>query len=157
MTIIVYSSKTGSTKKYAEILSSRTGLACYSVKEKFPDDMIIFLGWLRGPRIVGIDRVDMNRVLAVAAVSLDDNPEFGWKKVKDINHVSVPFYHMRGWIDRSKIGIVSKIMFCFLCAMYKLRGLNDHTKPLFNAMMEGGSFFDESGLDPICEFVASRK
>jgi len=157
LTIIVYSSRTGSTRKYAEIFSSKTGLACYSVKDDYPEDSIIFFGWLRGPAIVGLDKVDRNRLIAVAAVSLEKTPSFGWNKVKDANSISVPMYHLRGWIDRKKLGVVPKIFFVFLCAFYKLRGLDDRTQPLFDAMMNGGSFFDETGLDPMYTFVASRE
>ena len=51
---------------------------------------------------------------------------------------------------------MAKIMFCFICAMYKLRGLNDYTGPMFDAMMNGGSFYDESALEPMIEFAKSR-
>jgi len=148
MTIIVYSSHTGSTKKYAEILSERTGFPVFSVKDEYDhEQQIVFLGWLNGPRIRGINEVDNSKLIAVATVSLDDHPSFGWPKVKDVNKIKVPIYHLRGWIDRKKLNIFEKLFFYFLCAMYKLRGLNSHTEPLFNAMMNGGSFFDESGLD----------
>ena len=156
MTIIVYSSHTGSTKKYAESLSSSTGLKCYSVSEEYPDYKIIYMGWIRGPRIAGLGSVDRRKLIAVAAVSLDSNPDFGWNKVKDVNKITVPLYTLRGWIDRSKLNIIEKIFFTFLCAFYKLRGLDEHTKPLFDAMMEGGSFYDESSLEQLILFCSTR-
>ena len=157
MTIIVYSSHTGSTKKYAESLSSQTGFQCYSIKEKYdPNESIIYMGWLRGPRIIGLDTVDRHKVIAIVAVSLDDHPDFGWPKVKDMNKIAVPFYHVRGWIDRKKLNPIEKLFFYFLCAMYKLKGLNSHTEPLFNAMMEGGSFYDESSLENVVLFCKNH-
>jgi len=157
MTVIVYTSHTGSTKKYAEILSSRTGLRCFSVKDEIPDnESIIFMGWLSGPRIKGLDRIDPHRLIAVVSVSLSDPPEFGWNKVKDVNHISCAFFHLLGWIDRSKLHIHEKILFAFICASYKLKGLDSTTSPLFDAMMEGGSFFDESALDPVCDFASKH-
>ncbi len=153
MTIIVYSSRTGSTKKYAQIFSDRTGFDCYSISDKYDSQQqIIFFGWLKGPRIVGLDKVDASKLIAVAAVSLDDSPGFGWNKVKDVNDIKVPFYHMRGWIDRTKLSIPQKTFFLFLCTIYKLKGLDAHSKPLFDAMMNGGSFFDESSLDNLILF-----
>ena len=150
MTIIVYSSHTGSTKKYAELLSAKTGFELYSIKDKYdPQQQIIYFGWLRGPRIVGLADIDRKKLIAVVAVSLDDHPDFGWPKVKDTNKISVPFYHVRGWIDRKKLNVFEKLFFYFLCAFYKLRGLNSHTEPLFNVMMNGGSFFDESSLENV--------
>ena len=128
---------------------------CYSIKEDFDvNQNVIFFGWLNGPRIVGLNKIDKHRLLAVVSVSLSDPPEFGWNKVKDQNDIKAPFYHLRGWIDRSKLHIHEKIFFAFLCAFYKLRGLNSTTQPLFDAMMEGGSFYDESALDQIVQFAS---
>ena len=150
MTIVVYASHTGSTKRYAESFSNRCGLDCFSFKDKYdPNQSIIFFGWLRGPRIVGLGDMDPKKVIAVVTVSLDDHPEFGWPKVKDVNNIMVPMYHLRGWIDRKKLNIFEKLFFYFYCAMIKLKGLNTHTQPLFDAMMEGGSFYDESGLENV--------
>ena len=150
MTIIVYSSRTGSSERYARALGERTGFQVFSVKEQYDEnEPIVFIGWIKGPRLTGFDRVDHHKVIAVAAVALDDRPSFGWQKVKDTNEIKCPFYHLRGWIDRKKLGILSKLFFCFLCAYYKLRGLDSHTGPLFDAMMNGGSFYDESALEPL--------
>ena len=41
--------------------------------------------------------------------------------------------------------------------MMKLKGLNEHNKPVFDAMMEGGSFFDEGYLDPMERFLTSGR
>jgi hypothetical protein len=128
------------------------------VKEEYdPQEHIIFFGWLRGPKVVGMDRIDRKKMIAVAVVSLDDNPEFGWQKVKDVNHIAVPMYKLRGWIDRKKLYFFEKIFFYFLCATMKLKGLNNHSEPIFNAMMEGGSFYDETGLEQLLQFAASNK
>ena len=150
MTIVLYSSHTGSSKKYAESFADRMGFECHSVKEKIvSDEPVIFFGWLRGPRIVGLDSVDQYKLRAVVAVALDENPEFGWKKVKDVNNIHVPFYHVRGWIDRKKLNIFEKLFFVFLCVKMKLIGLDSHTQPLFDAMMNGGSFYDETPLEQL--------
>ena len=116
MTVVVYSSKSGSSKKYAESLSARTGLPIYSVGDQPAD----------GP------------------------------KVAEKNGVKVPVYYLRGWIDRSKLNIVEKAVLAWVSAMMKLKGLNEHNQPIFDTMMEGGSFYDEKYLDPIVMFVESK-
>ena len=40
-----------------------------------------------------------------------------------------------------------------VCVMMKLQGLNEQNEPIFNAMMEGGSFYDEKYLDPVELFL----
>jgi len=148
MTIVIYSSHTGSSKKYAESFAEKMGFECHSVSEKIESiEPIIFFGWLKGPRIVGLDSADPFKLRAVVAVALEENPEFGWSKVKEVNNIRVPFYHVRGWIDRKKLNPLEKLFFLFLCVKMKLKGLDSHTQPLFDAMMNGGSFYDEAPLD----------
>ncbi len=156
MTIVVYSSHTGSTQKYAEAFSGKLSYPCYSIKDKYdPEEDIIYFGWLRGPRIVGLDVIDQKKLIAVVTVSIENKPEF-FRKIKEVNDIKVPAFHLRGWIDRKKVGILAKLMFCFICAMYKLKGLDSYTEPMFNAMMNGGSFYDESDLDPLIQFANTR-
>ena len=88
-------------------------------------------------------------------VSIEKDLSF-FRKVKESNDVNVPFYNLRGWIDRKKVGLFAKILFVFICAMYKLKGLDDYTGPMFDAMMNGGSFYNESDLEPLIEFAQSR-
>ena len=90
------------------------------------------------------------------AKSCGFNARFCQVKVKEIEKIGVPFYNLRGWIDRKKVGFFPKILFIFLAVKYKLKGLDDYTGPMYDAMLNGGSFYDESGLDPIIEFARSR-
>ncbi len=156
MTIVVYSSHTGSTQKYAQTFADKVGYACYSVKDEYDrNDEIIYFGWLRGPSIVDLNLIDRKKLIAVVSVSIEKDDVL-FRKVKESEKIGVPFYNLRGWIDRKKVGFFPKILFIFLAVKYKLKGLDDYTGPMYDAMLNGGSFYDESGLDPIIEFVRSR-
>ena len=72
MTVVVYSSKSGSSKKYAEALSERTGLHIYPIGQQPADESVIFFGWLRDDTIVGLSQVDISKIVAVCVVGLDD-------------------------------------------------------------------------------------
>ena len=153
--IIVYSSKSGSTKSYAEALASRLGCGCVSVRDEIPaEETIVFLGWIRGDEIVGLRGIDRKRVKAVCVVGLDDFGRFESNKPKilDKNSLSVPVFYLRGWIDRSKLNIVDKTVLLAVSVMMKLQGLNQYNQPIFDAMMKGGSFYDESQLDAVERF-----
>ena len=157
MTSIVYSTKSGSSKRYAESLSSRTGLPVYSVDDCPDQGGIIFFGWLRGSSVVGASSLDMSRVSAVGVVGLDDEGRFDKPGVTEKNGIKAPTYYLRGTIDRSKLNLIDKGVLLAVAVMMKLKGLNEFNKPIFDAMMEGGSFYDESYLDPIEMFVRSRE
>ena len=66
--IIVYESKTGFTKRYAEMLAAKTGMKVYRVNELSKIDKkeeIVFLGWMKVGRIQGLKKVRKFNVKAV--------------------------------------------------------------------------------------------
>lgn len=155
MVIVVYCSHTGSTKQYAEALAQRGGLECISVRDlKGRDDDIIFFGWLRGPRIVGLNGLDRSRIKAIAAVGLDDR--FDKAKVVSKNGIKGHVYYLRGWFQPKKLNPFERLFIYFIAAIMKLKGLNQYNQPIFDAMMEGGSFYDPSQLDQIATFLRLR-
>lgn len=153
--IIVYSSKSGSSEAYARSLSDSTGISVFSIHDDYPKDQgIIFFGWVRGSTIVGIRSIDRSMLQAVCAVGLDSASRFDSNKISDHNGFSVPLYYVRGWIRRDKIGLIDKAVLAFVAVMMKLQGLNEFNQPIFDAMMEGGSFYDESQLAPLILFCS---
>jgi hypothetical protein len=60
--VIVYESKTGFTKRYADMLSLKTGLKAFRVKELKGidrDEEVIFLGWMKVGKIQGLTRLEI--------------------------------------------------------------------------------------------------
>ncbi len=155
--IIVYSSKSGSSKKYAEILSERTSTPAYVAGSEPEGEPIVFFGWLRKDAVMGLRKVDASKVRALCVVGLDDESRFSKPKVAEKNGIHAPVYYLRGWIDRSKLSIIDKAVLAVVAAVMKLNGLNQFNQPIFDAMMRGGSFFDESYLDPVELFLRSSK
>lgn len=153
--IIVFSSKSRSSEKYARSLASRTGLECFSVDDAYPEEAVIFFGWMRHNTVVGLRKVDPRMLKAVCAVGLDSESHFDRAKVADANGVVSPVYYMRGWIDRSRLDPLDKAVLLCVCVAMKLRGLDDSGVRIYEAMMNGGSFYDESYLDSIELFIRS--
>lgn len=157
MTIIVYSSKSGSSEAYAKSLAARTGLVAYPVGSHPGGEPIVFIGRLRMDIIVGLSRVDRSEVIAVGAVGIDPEERFDRGRVSERNGLNVPLYYLRGWVDRSRLGPFDKGALAMIAAMMKLRGLDERSRPVFDAMMEGGSFYDERYLDQMQTFIGSRR
>lgn len=156
--IIIYSSKSGSSRRYAEDLSQRTGLPCFCCDDEVPvGEQIVFFGWLRNDQIVGLNRVDKGRLKAVCVVGLDEEGRFDRPSVINRNKVSVPIYYLRGWIDRSKLDPLSKGVLLAVAVMMKLQGLNEHNEPIFNVMRQGGSFYDPRYLDSVERFINTSR
>lgn len=155
--IVVYSSKTGSSEAYARALASRLGCGCFSVKDSIPEGQpIVFVGWLRFDIISGIRSIDRSRLKAVCVVGIDDHARFETSKARIAgrNGVTVPMFHLRGWIERMRLNVIDRTSLAVVAALTKLQGLDNATKPIFDAIMEGGSFYDESQLDSVVRFVS---
>jgi hypothetical protein len=75
MQAIVYTSKTGSTKRYAEMLSAETGLPAYALDaagKKLPKgSAIIYMGWIMANNVKGYKKAAaLYTVRAVCAVGM---------------------------------------------------------------------------------------
>lgn len=72
---IVYTSNTGYTRQYAQMLGEKTGLPIYALEEaacRLPGGSpILYLGWVRASRVKGFSRASkLFSVCAVGAVGL---------------------------------------------------------------------------------------
>ena len=151
MVSIIYASKTGTCRKYAEELSERTGVPCYPLKEAPPEGPVVFIGWLRGRFLVGSNTIDSGRIQAVCIVGL--SPEINAPKIAFDNGIRAPAYYLRGEINRSKLNPWDKLIIAVFCALMKLKGLNDSNQELFDVSMNGGSFYDSAYLDQLVRFL----
>ncbi len=116
-TLILYTSATGSTKKYAEEIASSVGgtalpLKKYKWKDASDYDTIVYGGWVMGGKIQGIDdflahydEIEDKNVLIFATgmslVSPESRDNLITTNVLDIYHIR--FYQLRGSFDYSKL------------------------------------------------------
>lgn len=75
MNAIVYTSRTGFTKRYAQLLAKRTGVSAYSWKEaaeRLPrGSEIFYMGWLMAGSVQGLGRaMDRYTVRGAAIVGI---------------------------------------------------------------------------------------
>lgn len=116
-TLVLYTSASGSTKKYAEeIASSVDGTALPLKKYKWKDaqdyDTIVYGGWVMGGKIKGIDdflahydEISDKNVLVfstgMSVVTSESRDTLISTNVLDIYHIR--FYQLRGSFDYSKL------------------------------------------------------
>ncbi|MBR2255265.1 MAG: hypothetical protein IJ856_05595 [Candidatus Methanomethylophilaceae archaeon] len=113
------------------------------------------MGWISGARVVGLNKVGDMKLKAVVVVGIEPESRFKKVKVTNYNKIRVPIFYLRGWIDRSKLNVFQKILFAVIAAKIKLGGLNQYNQPIFDAMMEGGSFYDESSAEDVIRFIGT--
>ncbi len=160
MKAIVYTSQSGFTKQYAELLSSDTGLPAYNMKSAksalAKNDEIVYLGWLMGGFIKGYKKAAKRYAVKVAcAVGMGvpgtQTPETLMKQ----NHISgIPVFYLQGGFDINKLHGINKLM---MRAMTKaLNNKPDKTPEeveMVNMSVNGGNRVSRENLTEVLAVI----
>ncbi|MGN0968523.1 MAG: hypothetical protein ACI4O3_04570, partial [Oscillospiraceae bacterium] len=116
MEAIVYTSNTGSTAQYAQMLGQATGLNVYSLddakKKLSAQAEIIYLGWIMASGIVGYqDAAKRYRVRAVCAVGMGKTgSQTDGVREKNGIPADIPLFTLQGNFDVKKLRGVYRIV-----------------------------------------------
>ena len=155
---IVYTSNTGNTGQYAQMLAARTGLPVYSAKDAetalSQGASVIYMGWIRASVIVGYrEAAARYAIVCVLAVGMG---ETGGQLVelrrKNGLAESLPLFTMQGGLFPSKLRGMNAFMINFSRrkAIKVLKAERKRTEAQ-NAMLimlsKGASFVQEKHLE----------
>ncbi len=163
-TLILYTSKTGNTKKYAEDIAQAVNGDVFPLKKyKWKDvgdyDSIVFGGWVMGGKIQGIDdflshydEISDKNILVFSSgmgfVTSESRDRLISGNVLDIYHIR--YYQLRGSFDYSKLHFPYNFM--INTSLRALRKDPDSAQDL--SMVENLKetpleFYDQQGVDRI--------
>ncbi len=173
-TIIIYKSKYGSTKKYAEWIAERTWADMVETPKLDVDalqsyDNIVFGGYLHATGIAGLDVIKKNWdeikdknivIFTVGLASINDGT------YKDIVRASfsedemkkIKLFGLRGAFDYEKLGRIDKAMMYMMKMDLKSKdysSLNDDEKGLLKAYNEPVDFIDPASIEPVVDTITS--
>lgn len=157
--VIVYESKTGHTKRYAEMLGAKTGLKVYSVKERAKlakDEEILFLGWMKVGRIQGLKKMKEYALKAVCGSGTAKTAEPDTQTVLKRNRIEdLPFFYLRGGsIPLKEHKGMDKIMLSMFVKMLKNRKDRDEkTEEAISVMENGYDGVKEENLAPVIQWI----
>ncbi len=160
MSSIVYVSNAGSSKRYAEMLSEKTGYPCYafSDSDKAVGTDVIFIGWVMAGAVQGLSeaRVKFGTLKAVVAVGMmkSDSQDAA---VKEKNSISEPYFSLAGAFDIKKLSGMYKMMMGMMVKMIKgkLKESNDpKAKEMVEKFEEGFDMVSEENLGDILAFIS---
>lgn len=160
--IIVYESKTGFTKKYADMLAAKTKLNVFRVKEISKiskDEEIIFLGWMKVGRVQGLNKLKKYNVKAVCGSGTGRTAEPDTETVIARNElVNIPFFYLRGGcFPLNKLKGMDKIMMSMFLKMLKSRKDKDEKlEESINIIENGFDGVKEENLAPVLEWLNAR-
>lgn len=164
---IVYKSKTGHTKKYAEMLANATKCKACSLEEALTSlpkqEKVLFMGWIMAGHISGIDQAvrRWNVVCAVGVGMAPPSKEALATLVKANYIPNAPVFYLQGgwapkqvgWFLRRAVGMVTRGTRKALLA--KSRRTPDEEAYL-NMLLRGGSFVEYQNLKPIQQWLETN-
>lgn len=167
MNAIVYTSNTGTTKEYAELLGHHTGLPVYSLKEAkdrtSAGSGIIYLGWIMASKVQGYDKASRQyEVKAVCGVCMGATGS-QIKEIREKNHIpeKTAVFSMQGGFDINKLHGIYKMM---MTVMVKTAGKSlaektDRTPDedvILDMMLHGANHVGEDNLKNVLSWYNSE-
>jgi hypothetical protein len=168
MKAIVYTSNSGFTKKYAGLLSAKTALPAYNLKEAkdriSKGDDIIYMGWLCAGTVAGYNKaVKSYSVKAVCAVGMGSPAEKVIAEIKVRHNIeNIKIFCLQGGFDMNKLHGIYKFMMKMIAktAVKKLEAKPDKTAEeadMLDMMKNGKDCVNEEKLAPVIEWLGQIK
>lgn len=157
--VIVYESKTGFTKKYADMLGGKTKLKVFRLKEISKiskDEEIIFLGWMKVGKIQGLSKLKNYNIKAVCGSGTAPSAEPDNETVIARNKIeNIPFFYLRGGcLPLNELKGMDKIMLYMFTKMLKSRKDSDEkTKEAIFNIENGYDGVKEKNLEEIISWI----
>lgn len=152
---IIYTSNTGHTRQYAQMLGEQLGLPVHSLEERdfpAPEGGVIYLGWLHASRVKGYSRAAKRfAICAVCGVGLCDSGTM-IEEVRRASAIaeSVVLFTLQGGIDRSHLRGADRLLIGMLkkgLAAQKQRSPQDER--MLELLSRDASYVREENLRPV--------
>ena len=176
-TVVVYESKYGSTKKYAQWIAEEIKADLFEKsKMDIPKlkeyDTIVYGGGLYASGIAGVSIIVKNYekikdkrivVFTVGLASTDREEVFIPIIEKNFSkemRENIKFFHLRGGIDYKKLGLVHKSMMAMLKTMISRKDVNelsDDDKELLDTYGKRVDFIDKNTIAPLVLFLKDQQ
>ena len=173
--IILYTSKYGSTKRYADWLAEETGFDCAEIKTVNAEslqayDLIVFGGGIYASAIAGLSVLKkligklQDKKILIFCVGAAPYEEAAFQKIKDANLTGelagLPCFYCRGSLDIDRMSFVDKNL-CRMLGKAASKKKPEERDPVESALAEAGTagcdWTDKSYLEPILKQIKSEK
>ena len=156
---IVYASATGFTRRYADLLSERTGLPCFALGAVPGPDRgaaVLYLGWLCAGGIKGLRKARARyKVQAVCAVGMSPAGTAYTDQVRAQNHLeNLPFFYLRGGYAPEKLtGFYRAMMAPMARLVSRAPAETEADRAMRDAFRDGGDWVSPERLAPVLAWL----
>jgi len=166
--LVAYTSKYGSTRKYAEWIAAALNTDLLAAQKVDPRtlgqyDVVIYGGGLYAGGIAGVKLVTQNpcKDLIVFTVGLADPNSTDYSAIINKNFTSellakTKFFHLRGGIDYKKLGPAHKIMMAMMKGMIQRKPESEREaddKEFLDTYNSKVNFENKGTIDPVIDYV----
>lgn len=166
MQAIVYTSNTGYTKRYAQLLAEATGLPLYDLEQAArhlgAGAQICYLGWLMAGRIQGYTKAaKVFRIQAVIGVGMAPDGALT-ESVRRTNRLpaELPVFTLQGGYDRSRVkgiyGLMMDLLVKKMTRDQKKNGAGEADRQMLQLMRDGGDWVRAESLEPVLAWYRQR-
>lgn len=161
---IVYTSNTGFTRRYAQMLSRASAIPAYDLENprSLPENgvKILYLGWLCAGGIKGLSKARRRwQVEAVCAVGMA--PDNDLKTLAEHNRVGCPLFCVQGGYAPEKLKGMNKLVMAFVTKLIAFAQKKEVKSPEDAAQLRqfqtGCDFVDEKNLAPVLSWLREEK
>lgn len=170
---VIYKSKYGATKKYANWIAEETGADIFEASSVKPAqlahyDIIVYGGGLYAGSIAGVKLITESKCnyqqrIIVFSVGLGDPDITDYSEVLKKNFTeeflsNSKVFHFRGGIDYSKLGFVSKGIMSMVKKFIAKKPPSEQTdeeKGILETYGKAVDFTDKSVIRPLVEYIES--
>ena len=160
ITAIVYTSSTGFTRRYAQLLGEKTGLPVYDLKgadRPAKGTAVVFLSWLCAGKLKGFQTaVKRYSVQVVCAVGMgDEETNRPQRLAPSLGFPPGPnFFYLRGGYAPERLkGLMKFLMGLMYKAVSKKPPVDDAGREMLEAFQHGGDWVSAEKLDPVVAWL----
>ena len=167
MDAIIYTTNTGSTARYAELLAQKTGLPVYSLTEAkrgvSTGAEVIYLGWIMAGSVKGYaEAAKRYRMRAVCGVGMGQTgTQADSVRKKSAVPANIPLFTLQGNFDVKKLHGVYRPMMEIMVktagkALAEKTGRTPEEDDMLDMMLHGGERVKEENLGAVLDWYSVR-
>lgn len=168
MKAIVYTSSSGFTKKYAEMLGNNTGLDIYTIedaKDKLKDgEEIIYMGWMFAGSVKSYKKAAKRyKVKAVCAIGMAPDGQNSIDEIRKRESIpaDTPIFYLQGGYAPERLHGIYRIMMSTMSksVIKKLESKTVKTaedEEVIKMFKYGCDFVSEDKAHPVLEWINSK-
>lgn len=157
---IVYTSSTGFTRRYAQMLGQCAGLPVHDLRgEVLPvrGVRVLYLGWMFAGSVKGLAKARKKwGVQAVCAVGMAPAEMAQDAGIREREHLGdIPLFYLRGGYSPKRLtGIYRPMMWMMTQKVTKEAPKDEEEAYMQQVFREGADFVDEKYLEPVLAWLA---